>query len=397
MKTRLLWFCILALGTSLVIAQQKKGKKGRKGGKGGASKFVEMERQALAEPFRGVTTDGQVQKDLFDIASTGVSTEPVRQATQAFLAALSDTQRAKSTFPIEDDEWRKWANMHSYPRQGVSFEEMTDAQRQLAFDMIGAGLSAKGLRTTQDIMKLNLTIAEMSDRIGEAGYGQWAYYLTIMGTPSTTEPWGWQFDGHHCVINYFVLGDQVVMTPLFLGSEPVWAEAGKFKGTIVLQEEQNMGLALAQSLSAKQRDTAVITSEKAGTNANTEAFRDNVVIPTAGIPYTALDTSQQQALLDLTSEWIGHLREGHAQVKMAEIRKHLDQTHFAWIGAMEDDSVFYYRIQSPVVLIEFDHQRPIALARDGIPTRQHIHATIRTPNGNDYGKDLLRQHLQRHH
>jgi hypothetical protein len=24
--------------------------------------------------------------------------------------------------------------------------------------------------------------------------------------------------------------------------------------------------------------------------------------------------------------------------------------------------------------------------------RQHIHAVVRTPNGNDYGKDLLRQH-----
>ena len=46
-----------------------------------------------------------------------------------------------------------------------------------------------------------------------------------MGTPSETEPWGWQLDGHHLVINYFVLGDQVVMTPAFMGSEPVSADA----------------------------------------------------------------------------------------------------------------------------------------------------------------------------
>ncbi|NRP74564.1 hypothetical protein ILFOPFJJ_05486 [Ensifer psoraleae] len=26
------------------------------------------------------------------------------------------------------------------------------------------------------------------------------------------------------------------------------------------------------------------------------------------------------------------------------------------------------------------------------PTRGHIHTVVRTPNGNDYGKDLLRQH-----
>ncbi|HEY3120753.1 MAG TPA: DUF3500 domain-containing protein, partial [Vicinamibacteria bacterium] len=63
------------------------------------------------------------------------------------------------------------------------------------------------------------------------------------------------------------------------------------------------------------------------------------------------------------------------------------------------DSVFYYRIHSPVILVEFDHQSPANLrhlAADAkAPTRQHIHAVVRTPNGNDYGKDLLRQHYQR--
>jgi hypothetical protein len=31
------------------------------------------------------------------------------------------------------------------------------------------------------------------------------------------------------------------------------------------------------------------------------------------------------------------------------------------------------------------------------PTRDHIHTIVRTPNGNDYGKDLLRQHLLAEH
>ncbi len=56
---------------------------------------------------------------------------------------------------------------------------------------------------------------------------------------------GWQLDGHHAVINYFVLGDQVVMTPFFAGSEPAIARSGKYKGTSVLQDEQNNGLAMA--------------------------------------------------------------------------------------------------------------------------------------------------------
>jgi len=55
---------------------------------------------------------------------------------------------------------------------------------------------------------------------------------------------------------------------------------------------------------------------------------------------------------------------------------------------------FYYRVHSPVILVEFDHQRGIALANDE-PSRDHIHTVVRTPNGNDYGRDLLRQHHER--
>ena len=47
-----------------------------------------------------------------------------------------------------------------------------------------------------------------------------------------------------------------------------------------------------------------------------------------------------------------------------------------------------------------DHQRPANLrhlSRDPQrPTRDHVHTVVRTPNGNDYGKDLLRQHYEAH-
>jgi len=377
-------------------AQQPQGKgKGGKG-KGGSSRFAEREKEALAEPFVGVTTDGKVEKELFEIKSTGVSTKKLVGAANKFLAALTDEQRKKSTFPVDDDEWRRWANQHSLPRQGLAFEALDEKQRKLAFEMIGAGLSARGLKTTQDIMKLNHTIAELSGRHGEYGYGRWSYHLTFMGEPSETKPWGWQFDGHHCIINYFLLADQVVVTPMFLGSEPVWADEGDYAGTIVLQEEQNAGFALAKSLTDAQKKKAVLKSVKDSTNAKSEAFSDNVVIPYEGIPVSELDDQQQEKFLHLCEQWIGNIREGHAKVKMAEIKAHLDKTHFAWVGEMKEDSVFFYCIHSPVVLIEFDHQRPIALGRSGEATRNHIHATIRTPNGNDYGKDLLRQHLLKH-
>jgi len=363
---------------------------------GGGNRLADAEKAAIAEDFVGVTTNGEIEEGLYGIKSTGVATAAVKEAALAFLAGLTEEQRAKTAFPVDDNEWRRWANQHGLPRQGVSFEEMSDAQRDLGFELLSAGLSARGVATVQDIMKLNHTIAELSGREGEYGYGRWAYFVTVMGEPSDTEPWGFQFDGHHCIINYFVLGDQVVMTPLFLGSEPVRATSGKYEGTVVLQQEQDKALEFARSLTDAQKAKAVLKSEKDGTNLTTDAFRDNVVMSYQGLAVSELNNSQKKAFLELTALWIGNLKEGHAKVKMEDVEKHLDRTYFAWIGEMDSDSVFFYRIHSPVVLIEFDHQRPIALGRSNVATKDHIHATVRTPNGNDYGKDLLKQHLATH-
>jgi hypothetical protein len=360
-----------------------------------AKRSVEAEQQGLAEPFKGITTDGTPVKGLFDVRSTGVSTEPVRRAADAFLAALTAEQRRKTVFAVDDPEWRKWMNQHFYVRQGVSFDEMSEAQREAAIGLLRGSLSAKGVQLTRDIMRLNHTLGELNkDNFEE--YGEWLYWITVMGQPSATEPWGWQLDGHHLVVNYFVLGDQVVMTPTFFGSEPVVARAGKFKGTQVLQDEQQKGLAFVNGLTSEQRARAILRVSKAGNENVSEAFKDNIVLDYAGIPGSALTAPQQEQLLGLVHEYVRAMPEGHAKVRMSEVRQHIDRTHFAWIGGTDASAVFYYRIHSPVVLIEFDHQRPVGLRHLALdanaPQREHIHAVIRTPNGNDYGKDLLRQH-----
>jgi hypothetical protein len=189
-----------------------------------------------------------------------------------------------------------------------------------------------------------------------------------------------------------VLGDQVVMTPAFMGSEPV-----RHAGTTVLDREEQKGEALMATLTPEQRAHAVLPRPKTRGNALAQAFRDNLVLDYAGVRATALTESQRGLLLALVAEYVGNMDEGHARVKMEEVRAHLDDTYFAWIGGTGPDAVFYYRVQSPVVLIEFDHQGPIALSgpRD-VPTREHVHTVVRTPNGNDYGKDLLRQHYEAH-
>jgi len=191
-----------------------------------------------------------------------------------------------------------------------------------------------------------------------------------------------------------------VMTPFFAGSEPVIATSGKFKGTSVLQDEQNNGLSMINALSDAQRKKAIIQVSKTGNNNLTEAFKDNVVLDYAGVHASELSKPQRKQMLDLIALYVDNMDDGHARVKMDEVRRHLDNTWFAWIGGTDPASVFYYRIHSPVILIEFDHQLPANLrhlAKDPrVPNHEHIHVVVRTPNGNDYGKDLLKQHYQQH-
>lgn len=381
---------LMLMAAGLVVSSAVSQRRGR-----GFDRFAAMERRGLAQPFSGISVNGEVERGLFAIEATGVSTRPVVDAASAFLAALTDAQREQVLFPVDDEEWRKWANQHSYVRQGISFEDLDERQREAGFALMKSGLSARGFQQSRDIMRLNYTLGEITSNFAELD--EWLYFITVMGRPSMDKPWGWQVDGHHLIINYFVLGDQVVMTPTFMGSEPVIAEAGKYKGVAVMQEELWRGLKLAQSLTPQQREKAVIETSKTGNNALAEAFKDNLDLDYAGIQSGELSADQQDLLLEVVGGFVGHMSDGHAKVKMDEVRDHMDRTYFAWIGGFEDDSVFYYRVHSPVVLIEFDHQRPIFMRLPRVPQRQHVHAVMRTPNGNDYGKDLLRQHYEQSH
>jgi len=350
--------------------------------------------QSLRSPLTGVTADGTAELGLFPLGSAGAPTSPITKAAADLVASLDPTTRAEVERPLDSDDWRRWSNFApNLVRHGALLEGLPDVQREHALELMRQTLSAAGFETARNIMRLNHTLAEMTGHGDD--YGEWLYWLSIFGTPSPDRPWGWQIDGHHLVLNTFVLGDQIVTTPMFWGSEPTVATTGTHAGTVVLQEEQRQGYALLQSLTAAQRSVAVL-SDELPSEVIAGSFRDNFEMRYEGIAFGDLTADQQALLRRLVEVYIGRIRPDHAAVKMAEIDQHLERTFFAWIGGTGIDAVFYYRIHSPVVLIEFDHLPGIAFMNTH-PTRRHIHTVVRTPNGNDYGQDLLRQHYEQAH
>jgi Protein of unknown function (DUF3500) len=332
---------------------------------------LEAAERAIGEPFRGITTSGEVISDLFPLQETGVSTQLMLRAATELLASLSEAQRQPVSFPIDSDAWQRWYNIHPFVmRHGLLLEDLHESQRDAAMGLVRATLSPTGYKTAADIMRLNYTIGEITNSWEE--YGEWVYFLSIMGTPSADQPWGWQLDGHHLILNCLVLQDQVVLTPMFMGSEPVIAETGRYQGTAVLQAEQDNGLELALSLTPPQREKAILYPSILSAALPSErgrgpdgriraaAFSDNLVLPYEGICAAELSDGQTELLFDLVGLYTGRVRDGHAGVWLQSISAHLEDTYFAWMGGTDADSVFYYRIHSPVTLIEFDHQSGVA-------------------------------------
>ena len=348
----------------------------------------------VAEEFKGVTEAGLPETGLFLLDDLGVPSTGVDAAARLFLESLNADQRESALFSIDSDVWRRWSNVHPYlMRHGTFLDELPRSQKDLAMTLMRESLSPEGFKTARDVMRLNESILEITGQ-GEE-YGEWLYWLSILGNPSDNQPWGWQIDGHHLIINYFVLGGQIVTTPTFMGSEPVAVDVGKYAGTQVFKAEEETGLTLGMSFTPEQRVKATIAETMPG-EVFTTAYRDNFEMRYEGIRYDELSGDQQNMVLAIAETYISRVPKAHAKAKMAEIRAHLNRTYIAWIGGYNEDSIFYYRIHSPVVLIEFDHQSGIALHHTE-PSRNHIHTVIRTPNGNDYGKDLLRQHREQHH
>jgi hypothetical protein len=355
--------------------------------------MLDRAKTGLVEPFRGIITDGGIVSGLFAIEKTGVWLVPLVEVARSFLASLSAEQRKAACFAIDDESWRRWSNIHPWlMRHGICLVDLDGNQREAALALMREAMSASGYQTARDVMRLNEHALEITGKPEE--YGEWFYWVSIFGTPSPEQPWGWQIDGHHLNVNCFVLGDQLVLTPNFMGSEPVLARFGKYQGTRVFAAEEEQGYALMRALSSEERQRATIGKDLPS-DLFTAAFNDNRRIDPAGVRYDELPAEGRERLEALLATYVGRIRPGHAEIRYAEVRRHLGETHFAWIGPFDDASPFYYRILSPVVLVEFDHQSGIIYDND-TPSRDHIHTVIRTPNGNDYGKDLLCRHYARH-
>ena len=370
--------------------------------------FASWEKK-LAEPFKGVTADGQVVPGLYSLAPNGAPAAAMCDAASALLGRLNSAERAAACFPVDSNQWRRWQNTELFLEDyGLRLEEISATLRDAVMAVLKASLSAEGYAMSRDVMRLNRFLGDL---VGSPQVlGEWSYNFCLFGTPSRSEPWGWQLFGHHLSLNCVVIGGQMVLAPTFMGAEPSYADTGPFAGTSLFEDEERAGLALMRSLSVEQQRRAIVAHSMVGGDLPpgrrhfadnlhlAGAHQDNRIIPYEGLKAAELTAPQRRTLMDLVGRYVAPLPASPQKMRLEEIERHLGETHFCWIGGFAEDSVFYYRVQSPVVLIEFDHHIGVFLT-NAEPAKFHVHTIVRTPNGNDYGRDLLRLHYEQspHH
>lgn len=361
-------------------------------------------RALFEKPFRGITTDGAVQTGLFSLKPEGAPTAAVIDAVDALMGSLTPAQKETMHFPVDSDQWRNWQNTELYVEtHGLRLDEHPMETREAVMAVVRASLSARGYEISRDVMRLNGFLGEL---IGAPlVLGEWSFIFCLFGEPSRHKPWGWQLFGHHLCLNCLMIGDQMVLTPAFFGAEPAYDDTGKYGNLRLFEDEERGGLALMRGLDHNQRDAAIVAHSMMGGDLPDGrrhfadnlhlggAYQDNRIVPYEGLRADTMSKTQQRDLLDLVDAYLVTLPDGPRAARMEDVERHLADTHFCWIGGTDEQSAFYYRIQSPVTFIEFDHHAGVFLNNDE-PAKFHVHTIVRTPNGNDYGIDLLRLHYE---
>jgi hypothetical protein len=309
-------------------------------------------------------------------------------AAQRFIDTLEPGMQAKYLF--QDAER---GNFHFFPvsRRGVPLKQLKEGQRHLALSLMSATLSHAGNQKALTIMSLGDYLKE-ADKSPNVHRDSDQYHITIFGNPAPDGTWGYRFEGFHLSLNVTVIrGRWLCVTPSFVGAIPAIVPDGPRKGLQVLQQETELGRALAQSLSAEQRKTGFgkipdFLTETVGGFVTGNRRKLERGTP-RGLAASAMTAEQRDLLMKLVRTHIGRIRKELADQDLARIdRAGTEKIHFQWAGGLKTGEPHHYLIQGPTFLIEYDN------TQDGA---NHVHCIYRDFD-NDFGDKLL-EHYQKQH
>ncbi len=306
----------------------------------------------------------------------------------AFVNSLTEEEKKTAVFPFDEMNRYEW---HYLPaamvaRTGVAVKNLDLDQKQILDTLLRAYLSEEGYQKSKAIMGYEYLLKEMQpdnpNRIPEN------YFVSVYGSPGQDSIWGWKFSGHHLALNFTIVNNQLAFAPFFFGVYPAEVKDGLKKGQQLLQDEEDFGFQLVNSLTEEQKHSAIFQLKAFDDIVTTNAMQVGPLKP-VGIYGSELTHAQKTALNKLIVAYLFSMPKPIAKVRMGKINaEDMNSVCFGWGGGTKPGIPHYYRIQGKSFLIEFDNTQNNA---------NHIHSVWRDFNG-DFGEDLLQEHyLQSHH
>lgn len=263
-------------------------------------------------------------------------------------------------------EQHAWTNVPGRRSGGIRLGDMSEAQQELAWDVLEAFLSDNGYD------KAHLIATEIEEA-SDAGPTT-DYTIAMFGNPARDGAWGFQFDGHHLALNFVVHANQVVLAPAFLGTQPL-----SVNGREPLQQETTVGRRLVADLSLVERQLAIGVDligrdVRAGSGRGQDdrgRLYDMQSFDDVGAPIRELSAESQATLAQAVDVYLGNLAEPFAAPVKLRVHDALGDGFFTFETS---NRRMYYRIYVPdVLLIEYNDV-----------SHNHIHTILRLLGNNEF-------------
>lgn len=299
-------------------------------------------------------------------------------AAKRFLSSLDEPLRAKASFPYSSAVRTTWQYTPG-ERQGISWKDLSDRQKEFARGLLRVALSANGLKREAAIRTLEGVLRDLEGPHRDPEY----YLFAVFGTPAERGVWAWRYEGHHMSLHFAYRDGKVVSTsPQFFGANPAEVQSGPHKGMRALAAEEDLAWDLLGSLSEAQRKLAVL-SDSAPADIATSNTRKAAIQEDLGLAYADMTPDQRAKLKALVTTYASVQIEEGSKHRLNEIeRAGWGKIKFGWLGSTSKGKGWYYRVQGPTFLIECDDTQNNA---------NHIHSVWRDFDG-DFGPDELEHH-----
>jgi hypothetical protein len=356
-----------------------------------------------------------------------------------FLSSLDGEQEKLAAWPFpsngERERWFYTPTDHG----GVTLGSLTSTQERKALHFVASGLSVAGYVTVATIIGLDNILDQVEGwKINwgrERGRDPGLYYLRVFGTPGDTGSWSWRFGGHHVSIQHTIVDGLIVAsTPCFLGADPASspllgsAPLRPLAGPEDLAHDVVLSLTdeqLHRALLSPNAPTDLVTTNRAvieegetplhlkhiwrdvfdgelldlvdTIQINADKAAGLTPADLAALSYTTapkgifvkdFDSNQREAIRSLLDTYLYRVPDALAELEAAKYEgDKINELAFAWAGSTQPGQPHYYRMQAPQLLVEYDNTQRAA---------NHVHTLWRNPD-NDFGRDILAEHIAKHH